>query len=683
MKHWLPAVCTACVPLLACASEITTPETVVTASRFPDASSERPVNVTVITAEQIARSPATTLPDLLSLEAGIVARDLYGNGGANATVDMRGFGATAGQNTAVLMDGRRLNDIDLSGVEWGIIPLAAIERIEIVRGSGAVLYGAGAVSGVVNIITRSPVAAQRAVDLDLRAGDLDTQQVQLTGTVSGERAGITLGGSHYHSDGYRQNNENDTNAAYLDARWFNLGNVVSLKAGTDDLDLRLPGARTVDPAANLDQLETDRRGTSTPLDYADRTGYRAALEWEHQNDRFELNVGLGYRDKAQEANFDFGGFPDYRETSLQVWSFTPRVRVPMAEGRIAVVAGVDWYHWDYELSLSNAKANIGQPFNRVDADQDNYAGYLQLNARLTSTTSLTAGWRYEEQHIEATDRFDPTAPGGAFASGAPAGEQTTDEQAWELALRQDMGARFSLVARAGTAYRFATVDELYEFSPSFSREFQFLQPQTSLGYDIGVEHRAPGLTARATLFQIDLDDEIFLDPFRTGVGNTNLPPSRRRGIELEARWRVLPALSLAGAYTYTDAHFREGTVPAFGNTVDISGNQVPLVPRHHASAQLAWDVARGLLVSATAQYVSSQYMENDMPNTGVKIPSYTTVDLRADYRHGPWRLTGAVNNLFDEAYYNYAVRSSFTQTRYNAYPLPERTFWVGLGYQFH
>lgn len=678
------AACAVWLPVLASASEtpIVAPETVVTATRFVQPIADQPANITVITAEQIAAGSATTLPELLAREAGVYARDLYGNGGANATVDMRGFGATGGQNTLVLLDGRRINDIDLSGVEWGVIPLAAIERIEIVRGSGAVLYGAGAVGGVVNIITRSPAAARRALDAQLRAGSLDTRQLQVTGSLSGERAGLTLGGSAFGSGGYRQNNELSSYAAYLDARWFGDLGTLSLKAGVDDLDLELPGARLVDSGAGIDEMEDDRRGTSTPLDYATRDAWRAALEWEQRVGRADLNVGLGYRRKQQTSYFDFGGFPDYRDVALGVWAFTPRVRVPLWGERAALVAGVDWYRWDYGVDISNAEANIGQPINRVDAEQDNRAAYLQLTVRAAARTSITAGFRHEQQKMQARDRYDPLAPGAFFGSAAPDGDQRESEQAWELALRQGLTPSLSMFARAGRAFRFATVDEIYEFSPSFTREFQFLAPQTSVGYDLGLEYRRAAALARATLFQLDVDDEIHLDAYHSGIGNTNLPPTRRRGVELEGRWQALPSLALSGAYTYTDARFRDGDLPAFGASVDVAGNRVPLVPRHLVNLQAAWRFASAWSLTAAAQYVSSQYMDNDEPNSGTRIPGYLTADLRLDYRAGRWTLTGALNNVFDEDYYNYAVRSQFTPTRYNAYPLPGRTWWVAAAYGF-
>src|SRR3954454_14884248 len=114
---------------------------------------------TVITSQEIERSPGQTVQDLLAREPGIQVTNLFGQiNGAQTTVDMRGFGATATSNTLVLINGRRLNDIDIAGVDFSAIPKESIERIEITRGnSGAVLYGDGAVGGVINIITKDGV----------------------------------------------------------------------------------------------------------------------------------------------------------------------------------------------------------------------------------------------------------------------------------------------------------------------------------------------------------------------------------------------------------------------------------------------------------------------------------------------------------------------------------------------
>jgi iron complex outermembrane receptor protein len=118
--------------------------------------------------------------------------------------------------------------------------------------------------------------------------------------------------------------------------------------------------------------------------------------------------------------------------------------------------------------------------------------------------------------------------------------------------------------------------------------------------------------------------------------------------------------------------------------VVIAGKTVPLVPRHKANAGADWEVLVNTRLSALVTYVGSQYMDNDQGNTGVKIPAYTTADLKLAWADRGWRLSAAVNNLFGEKYYTYAVRSSsaLTPDRYNAYPLPERTFAMTAEYTF-
>jgi iron complex outermembrane receptor protein len=657
---------------------------IVTATRFEDRYLDKPVNVTVITEEDIRRSTAKTVPELLSEQTGIVIHDFFGNNAATTTVDLRGFGITGTQNTLILLDGRRIADNDLSGIQWGAIPFAAIERIEIVRGSGAVQFGDGATTGVINIITRSPARIGNLAVLQGRAGSYDTLEGQLYANYFAGTVGFNLIASGYRSDGYRDNNENRQGNAQAEVRWLTGGGDVSFKLGGDSQKLRLPGARTVQPSAGVNQLESDRRGTSTPLDNADRAGSRATLDWSHETGIGQLILGLGYRDKEQKSYFDQGGFPDYRIADLDVWSISPRMRFPQPLAGLpnTLVAGLDFYRWDYRLRVSNSPSNITQPFNTVDARQENTALYLQNTTQLSPRLTLVAGARGERYRIDATDSFDPTAPGGAFGSGALAGSQEETEYAYELALRYQFAAHWAAIGRAGRSYRFANVDEIYEFggAPLFSREFQFLRPQTAQSYDASLERRREAGTLRGTVFLIDVTDEIHLDVFSTGIGNTNLPPSRRRGLELEAQQPVGKTLRVTGNYTYLDAEFQEGTL----QSVVIAGKTVPLVPRHKANAGAAWDFAPRTRLSALLTYVGSQYMDNDQGNTGVKIPAYTVADLKLTWEDRGWRVAAGVNNLFGEKYYNYAVRSfnPLTPDRYNAYPLPERNFTMTAEYTF-
>ena len=255
-----------------------------------------------------------------------------------------------------------------------------------------------------------------------------------------------------------------------------------------------------------------------------------------------------------------------------------------------------------------------------------------------------------------------------------------------MGLRYQLAAQTALNVKTGESFRFANVDEVYETSALFTHQFQFLRPQKARTYEAGVETRGTAGRLRGSLFTMDVRDEIHLDAFSTGIGNTNLPPSRRRGLELNGQWLVSNAVTLGAAYSHIDARFREGVLPGGAFTqlnVQLAGKSVPLVPRHKLTVNAAWAINPQTRLSAVANHVGAQFMDNDEGNTlGTKIPAYTVVDLKLHYRNGPWRVGAAINNMFGEKYYNYAVRSQFVADRYNAYPLPKRNVTVNVAYDF-
>jgi iron complex outermembrane receptor protein len=641
---------------------------VITAPRFPEEIRRMPASVTVITRDDIAKSAARTLPELISSEVGFTMKDFYGNNAAYTSIDLRGFGVTGPQNTLILLDGRRLNDFDLSGVQWPAIPLASIERVEIVRGAGGVLYGDGATAGIVNIVTRSPLAPGKSAELLGRVASFDTLEGQVYGAYGAGTFGINGSLHGYESDGYRENNRNEQQNTTLNLRWALGDGALDLRFGTDQQDIRLPGGRFVQPSIGLDEYATDPRGAATPLDYASRDGARARATLLQRVGEAEFSIGVDWRDKDQRSFFDQGGFPRYQADDLELRSLTPKMKLPIRNHTF--VAGVDWHQWRYRSRRTDRPENIGNPANRVAVDQDTTGVYVLDTIALTPATTATAGWRTERAKYSGDDE-------GLFA--APSVRETQNEHAWELGLRHAFDAQWAGFARAGRAFRFVNAEESYESDIFFAPQFQILRPQHSRTHEAGVEQRIARGFWRATLFRIDVSDEIHLDPFTTGVGNTNLPPSRRQGVELEGRFSNIRA-----AYAYTEAKFLEGTLagsPFTGTDIAIAGNTVPLVPRHKLNLGAAWDFSERTRLSGSLTWVSEQVLDNDESNTlAHRIPDYYLVDLKLarTYRWG--RIAATVNNLFDEKYYDYAVRSVSVATpdRYSVYPLPGRAFGLSV-----
>ena len=239
-------------------------EVVVTATRQEEEIRKIPANVTVITEEDIENSNAKTVLDLLRSEEGIVVRDLLGNG-KTAQVDLRGFGETGPFNTLVMVDGRRVNEIDLSGADWAQIPLEQIERIEIVRGTGTVLYGDNAVGGVINIITKPP-AEKLTATVGTIAGSYERIKGQASVGGGYENIAGSLYASYESTDGYRRNNEFRTRdvggkIVFDPTEYLSL----NLSGSYHSDDYGLPGPLTEE------EIAIDRRATTSPLDEAEST----------------------------------------------------------------------------------------------------------------------------------------------------------------------------------------------------------------------------------------------------------------------------------------------------------------------------------------------------------------------------------------------------------------------------
>lgn len=624
----------------------------------------------IIDAVQIRQSPATTLPELLSLEAGIFSRSLYGNNAARATIDIRGFGATAAQNTLILLDGRRLNDVDLAAIDFSAIPLADIERVEITRGGGAVLYGDGAVGGTINIITKQPGTLGNTGHVELAAGSYGVRRLNIAASHGSGLASYNVLANGVHSDGYRDNNVLDQKNIQFGLSLSQSDSEAFFKLGIDDQDLGLPGERTVDPSINLDELHNDPRGTNNPYDYADQNGhFVTAGVMQIIGADTEMIFDIGFRKKTQKAffdDYDFGGaFASYLDTNLSTTSLTPRIKTShtLFNRPATSIIGIDIYNSNYDSDRALNPATINTPIHQLRINQKSTSLYGRNTTQIDDSDEITFGARFQSIDLSAIDLFNSAAPGGTFESQAPPLDVTDREHMIELGLRHRQNDATVITASVERSARFATVDEIFESDPSsFLRVFSPLDPQVSRNMQIGVDYSQPSYQLTSSIYYMKLDNEIYFDPVT--FTNINLDPTLRQGLELSIMSRITDALQLKGQYAYTHAEFREGV---------FKGNEVPLVPMNTASLSALWDLSPTLQFIMTANHIGKKFFDNDQANNFMKIPSFDLVDVKLLSKFGPWKFTGTINNLFDRETFDYGVISTFTPGRYNAYPLPERS----------
>lgn len=622
---------------------------VVTASREETTVGDIARNITVITAEDIEQATSSHMVDLLAREAGVTLQSLNGSD-KNASVDIRGMGATAANNIIVLVDGVRQNSADLSGTDFSSIALDQIERIEIMRGSGAVLYGDGAVGGVINIITKTPSGPPKK-ELIFSYGSYATLEARASLRTQVNDIGIKLNTSYHDSDGFRDNGfltKYDV-AAKLD---YAIGDhtTIWLNGAHHYDEYGLPGPV---PLADINSKDA-RSATSTPNDEGETTDQRIGAGFRTQGKKWGTLTGsVSYRFRDNPYLIGYSPLLSRDEQTSEIAEDSRSVDLRYHKGYTLfershqIQLGLDHFSSRYvreELP--------GGP--RENSATDQLGVYITNHWQLTQALNASAGYR--RNRVDGTFRTDTYETFGSvrrWVNGIETDKQW-DNSAFDLGLTYQLNPNVTFFTSYATSFRAPNVDELAEAEDG-------LEPQTGDHFDAGAKfYLGESVEWSATLFQIRIDDELFYSETNRNYDE----PTLRRGVETDIKWYPTPRHYIWANYTYTYARFEDSDL------------KVPLVPEHKANAGWEWQTAKALKLALSATYVGERFDGNDLDNTSFeKVRAYTVVDLKISWVRQGLKLFVGINNLLDEYY----VTTGYSQTYYT---MPERNFYGGLEWRF-
>jgi iron complex outermembrane receptor protein len=635
--------------LVAQEKEVTLDEVVVTATRDTEEIRKIPANVTVINRREIEQSNSQTVVDLLRSEADVVVRDFYGNG-KTASVDIRGFGETGPLNTLVLVDGRRVNEIDLSGVDWTQISLDQVDRIEIVRGSGSVLYGDNATGGMINIITKRP---EKPISIRTE-GVAGSYGYYKGGTSVGGKWGplsAIVSASYQDTDGYRDN-------GFLKAK--NVGGKIIYDLN-ENISFNLSGSFHQDDSGLPGGLPkalyaVDRRATRAPDDQAKTDdGYLALGTKAAFGDfgRFEMN--LSYRTREVTDLFRSYFFEDKR--NLNTWGVSPRyiLERPLWIFPNKLTVGLDYY--DSNSTVFSESTFFGS--NKVEVTKRSTGLYFLDEISLLKNLIASLGYREEWVTYDLSQDVPRTKD-----------KKKDREPAWNIGLDYLFDKKSSAFLSVKRSFRFPVSDELIQFYPIFQVN-PGMKPQRGYHYEAGVRHAfTDQIEANLTLFWIDLKDEIFFNP--VSFTNENFPKTRRQGVEVGAKVRPFEWLSLWGNYSYIKPTLREEP---------FSGNDIPGVARHKGSIGADLQVWNRFAINAKANVIGSRYLISDWANRVERLDGYYSIDTKVSYSWKGLKAFVGVNNLTNQKYAEWAVTNA-AGTNQLFYASPERNFIGGVSFTF-
>ena len=635
-------------------------EVVVTATGLEDEVREVPRNVTVITAEDIAQSPSNYVPDLLSREANVNLQSLYGTD-KQAVVDIRGMGQTTASNVLVLVDGFRLNSPDLAGPDYSSVPLDEIERIEIIRGAGSVIYGSGAVGGVVNIITKrgkkEPTARAYA-----SYGSYDTFDGRASGGGQVENLDFSLNADYFDTEGYRENGglrKKDFGARLGYDATEHIGGdllkgvVFTLSGGYHEDKQGFPGGV---PIEDIDS-ESERTKASTPNDGAETEDNRVRGGIEVDLGFFgvlTLNGGLRYRD----SDFIFGFTPlkskedqnsRLNEDTQQLdFGYTQEYSLWGLDNTFQF--GTDYYYTDYYSERIDQR-------ERKNSQIDSLGFFFTNRTAVGEKLSFDIGYRYNT--YKGTFRNDDLVDfsGEDVWVNGDEFDRHYYDNAYNIGLVYAPSKSTSLYTSFATSFRIPNVDE-------FALADENLKPQNGWHIDLGVRQQFKDLVELSlSLFYFEIDDEIYFDA--DARENRNYEDTTQRfGVETSLKYYPTDRLYLWGNLTLMEAKFKQ------------TGDQVPLVPNFTAKLGMEWQVFNPLLFALTGTFVSSQFDGNDVTNDRfAELAPYQVFDAKLTYTFKKFNVFCGVNNIFNELYETVAFSESY-------FPMPTRNYYAGLAWSW-
>ncbi|MFH0782376.1 MAG: TonB-dependent receptor [Pseudomonadota bacterium] len=599
-------------------------EIVVTGTRTPHTLKDAPVETVLITRVEIERSNAQTVTDILKNVPGLNASgvdDVFGS--TSARVRLQGLSFNDGYGL-VLIDGQRLHGSAQSGShgEYAVglnqIPVAMIERIEVVKGPGSVLYGSDAMAGVINIITRK-TPKETVAGASASYGWYNVKEQVASGvttkpTDDGHHRNLSeysmyFGDSPHEKIGYLftyayEGTENIGKDSIPTDRHSVMAKT-DIKL-TDDLGVWLKGEASV----------FDREGVV--LSPATEDSYRIAAGGSWQpSDKHEVQLkGYHYLDDftAASTTSDRNGTIGYDQAEAQYTLKLDKTQ--------AITLGTEFQRQGIDYKMHNKSSNLSTT-TTVNEDVDTWSLFAQDELTFFNDLVLVPGVRYDD-HSTYGDSFNP-----------------------KLGMMYHLFQSTTIRGSVGKAFKSPTIRQLYYDVPFYHSPFWVesnpdLKPEKSIGYTLGIEQWL--LNDRIVLnlgcFRNDIEDMVITQTSgRTFNGQelrvySNVDEAMTQGFDVGAKIHFNKDLTLTASYTYTDTEDKE-------NDLELTYS-----PNHQVRLTPAYEYAPlGLGFSSVLSYNSRQY--SDDANL-YEVDDYVAVDANIYKRLGKkGKLTFQADNIFD------------------------------------
>jgi vitamin B12 transporter len=557
---------------------------VVTASATPEQVESTPAAVTVITREEIEQREARDIVDVLREVPGVTV-SRTGSQGKITTMFLRGGSS---KQTLVLWNGVKINNAYLSGYNFGQLSTAGVEKVEVVRGPYSALYGADAVSGVVNVLTHP---TESGLSLDLEGGEHGLLNAVAAGARAADRWNAHAAVEHRQDDGFAPNDDFQSTSILGGAMFLpSSRSSIGVLARHSTYDLGIPRNTNASATAFV----------PTPNRREDGSESQIAVPMHLQTGRVTLDAHLSESrrsDHFEDPDAPFGAEDAHTDT---------RTRTALVSAGATTRVGT---------------ITLGGEYEQSDADHDDTFG-LNVDGRERTARSLFA-----------EDRLSiGLKGGGGIEIAVGLRHDHFDTFGSELSPRLGLAwVRSGHKVRAGygEAFRAPALGELY--LPFFGNPD--LQAESSRTMEVGYERYLEHSSLGVTLFRSEYDNLISF-----GASTfENIAAATAQGVEVSASHR-LGRFRSSASYTYNDT--------------EDEASSAPLVrrPRHSGSIALGYDAGATNVTFVLTHAGEREDVTDLFPFGHVTNDAYTTADVIVRYAIGAFAPYVKVENLSNERY---------------------------------
>ncbi|MBA7482353.1 Vitamin B12 transporter BtuB [subsurface metagenome] len=636
---------------------------VITPSRLEQPLRDVPVATSVITEEEIERSNAKTVGEILEVVAGAEVKN-YGSLGASASISLRG---SLANRVLVLIDGKPINSISFGEANLSQISLEDVQRIEIVRGPTSHLYGANALGGVVNIITKEP--PQKLVNrVEISYETFNTHVYKFENGSSFGNLGYLITTGKKKSDGLRRNNNYDANDITGKFTYnFKEDITTTMSLRYHDSELGLPGPKP-------------EKGTTTK--YGDENVTSLYDRQKDKNFMCDMSLELPV---MENSKLFIKGYIDNRKMKYHsvyddIWTgvkleeddkYITNIKGGYIEykhnfsDKNTVLLGMDGHHDEFDAKQNITNTDTGKVTpKKWNPETDIYGLWLENRWNIFAPITTTLGLRYDH-HSTYGSQLSPNF--GAIYK-----------------INKKNRVRGSI----GKAFRAPTFNDLYW--PQGGNPD--LKPETGWQVEIGGESEiSNNFFIRASLFNREIKDMIAWIPDASGLWKpSNVNKHSTWGAELEFNANLTKQITSRISYIFLNAKQikKEVVYDDFMGTVILEEKErkAAFVPCNKINFDLNYQSNFDLKVSINGQFLDK--MVNYYPDYS-KLPN-VTMNTKKLARHFTLNakisqgildnleifITG--NNLLDTDYKEQFGTSFYDQ----GYPMPGRTIMAGISWKF-